>query len=66
MLNKAAGKTVSGIESRQAAMRQCIKEMTDKGIPAFVDKRGREWSPGGVCEHGDPHHSGEHRPAGAV
>lgn len=26
-------------------MRQCIKEMTDKGIPAFVDKRGREWSP---------------------
>ena len=44
-LNKAAGKTVSGIESRQAAMRQCIKEMTDKGIPAFVDKRGREWSP---------------------
>lgn len=45
VLNKAAGKTVSGIESRQAAMRQCIKEMTDKGIPAFVDKRGREWSP---------------------
>ena len=45
MLNKAAGKTVSGIESRQAAMRQCIKELSDKGIPAFVDKRGREWSP---------------------
>lgn len=45
VLNKATGKTVSGIESRQAAMRQCIKEMTDKGIPAFVDKRGREWSP---------------------
>lgn len=45
VLNKAAGKTVSGIESRQAAMRQCIKEMTDKGIPAFADKRGREWSP---------------------
>lgn len=45
VLNKAAGKTVSGIESRQAAMRQCIKELSDKGIPAFVDKRGREWSP---------------------
>lgn len=45
MLNKAAGKVVTGAESRQAAMRQCIKEMTDKGIPAFVDKRGREWSP---------------------
>lgn len=45
MLNKATGKVVTGIESRQAAMRQCIKEMSEKGIPAFVDKRGREWSP---------------------
>lgn len=44
-LNKAAGKAVTGIESRQAAMRKCIKELSDKGIPAFVDKRGREWSP---------------------
>lgn len=45
MLNKATGKVVTGAESRQAAMRQCIKEMTDKGIPAFVDSAGREWSP---------------------
>lgn len=45
MLNKATGKAVTGAESRQAAMRQCIKEMSEKGIPAFVDKRGREWSP---------------------
>ena len=44
-LGKAAGKAVTGAESRQAAMRQCIKEMSEKGIPAFVDKRGREWSP---------------------
>lgn len=44
-LNKAAGKVVTGAESRQAAMRQCIKEMAEKGIPAFVDKSGREWSP---------------------
>ena len=45
MLNKAAGKAVTGAESRQAAMRQCIKDMSEKGIPAFVDKLGREWSP---------------------
>lgn len=45
MLNKAAGKAVTGAESRQAAMRQCVKEMSEKGIPAFVDKLGREWSP---------------------
>lgn len=44
-LNKAAGKVVTGVESRQAAMRQCIGEMTEKGIPAFTDKLGREWSP---------------------
>ncbi len=45
MLNKATGKAVTGIESRQAALRQCIHEMMEKGIPCFTDKRGREWSP---------------------
>ena len=44
-LNKAAGKVVTGIEARQSAMRECIDEMTQKGIPAFVDKNGRNWSP---------------------
>lgn len=45
ILNKATGKAVTGIESRTSALSQCIKEMTDKGIPAFTDKLGREWSP---------------------
>lgn len=45
ILNKSVGKVITGVESRQTAMRQCIKEMTDKGIPAFVDAAGREWSP---------------------
>lgn len=31
--------------SRQETIRNCIKEFSQKGIPAFVDKRGREWSP---------------------
>lgn len=44
-LNKAAGKVVTGIEARQSAMRECIGEMTQKGIPAFVDKNGRNWTP---------------------
>lgn len=44
-LNKAAGKVVTGIEARQSAMRDCIGEMTQKGIPAFVDKKGRNWTP---------------------
>ncbi|MBE6847795.1 MAG: hypothetical protein E7503_06665 [Ruminococcus sp.] len=45
MLNKAAGSMVTGGESRQAALRRCIHQMTEKGIPAFVDKLGREWTP---------------------
>ena len=44
-LNKAAGKTVTGTESLTAAVSQCLKEMADKGIPAFVDRAGREWTP---------------------
>ena len=36
-------KTVS--ESRTKAVRTTIHEMAEKGIPAFVDKSGREWSP---------------------
>lgn len=44
-LNKAAGKTVTGTESLTAACSKCLKEMAQKGIPAFVDKAGREWSP---------------------
>ena len=30
---------------RQQAIRDTIKEFNEKGIPAFVDKRGREWTP---------------------
>lgn len=45
ILNKNATAAVIGAESRQQAMRRCIREFNDKGIPAFVDKRGREWTP---------------------
>lgn len=44
-LNVHATAATIGAESRQQAMRACIKEFVDKGIPAFVDKRGREWTP---------------------
>ena len=36
---------VTGAESRQQAVRNCIREFSRNGIPAFVDKAGREWSP---------------------
>lgn len=45
ILNSGAGGVVSGVEARQQAARRCIRQLNDKGIPAFVDKRGREWTP---------------------
>ena len=45
ILNKNATAATVGAESRQQAMRKCIQEFNEKGIPAFVDKRGREWTP---------------------
>ena len=43
-LGKHATATTIGAESRQQAVRKCIQEFNDKGIPAFVDKAGREWT----------------------
>lgn len=45
ILNSNTAAVVSGAESRTKAVRTTINEMAQKGIPAFVDKSGREWSP---------------------
>lgn len=45
IMGKGAAKAVSGQMSLQEATRKIIRELAQKGIPAFVDKRGREWSP---------------------
>lgn len=45
ILNKHGSSVVAGVESRHQAMRKCLREFNEKGIPAFVDKRGREWTP---------------------
>lgn len=45
ILGKHATAQIIGAESRQQAIRDTIKEFNEKGIPAFVDKRGREWTP---------------------
>lgn len=45
MLNKAAGKTVTGTEAMTSAVSKCLKEMAEKGLPGFIDKKGREWTP---------------------
>lgn len=45
ILGRSATAVVIGAESRQQALRKCIQEFNRKGIPAFVDRRGREWTP---------------------
>lgn len=44
-LGNYAAAVTQGVESRQQAVRKCIREFNNKGIPAFVDKKGREWTP---------------------
>lgn len=44
-LNSNTAAVVSGTTARTKAVRDTIHEMAQKGIPAFVDKLGREWSP---------------------
>ena len=45
VMNKGAVGVVTGAQSRQEALRKTIHEFNEKGIPAFVDSRGREWTP---------------------
>lgn len=44
-LNQNVSAAIIGGQSRAQVVRQCIREFNAKGIPAFVDKRGREWTP---------------------
>lgn len=45
ILGKHATASIIGAESRQQALRKCIEAFNRRGIPAFVDKAGREWTP---------------------
>lgn len=45
VLNRHGESVTAGVEARQQAVRKCILEFNEKGIPAFVDKRGRNWTP---------------------
>lgn len=44
-LDKHATASIIGAESRAQALKKCIQAFNEKGIPAFVDKNGREWTP---------------------
>lgn len=45
ILNSNTAAVISGSTAHTKAVRDTIHEMAQKGIPAFVDRAGREWSP---------------------
>lgn len=45
ILNNNAAAVVTGVESRQQAMKTTIRKFNEQGITGFVDKRGRNWTP---------------------
>ena len=45
VMGKSSAKVVMGHMSLQEATRKTIRELARKGIPAFTDNLGREWSP---------------------
>lgn len=45
ILNRNATSAIIGGQSRAQVLRRCIQDFNKAGIPAFVDKRGREWTP---------------------
>ena len=45
VMGKSSAKVVMGHMSLQEATRKTIRELARKGIPAFTDKLGRDWSP---------------------
>lgn len=47
ILNNSALDLVTGQSSYQEVVAQAIRQLSDSGINAYVDKAGREWSPEG-------------------
>lgn len=45
ILNIAAGKAITGTESRSQALRQALMDVQKEGITGFYDRAGRKWSP---------------------
>lgn len=45
ILNNNAAAVVTGVESRQQALKTTIRKFNEQGITGFVDKRGRNWTP---------------------
>lgn len=44
IVNKTVGVVLSGAATAREAIRAGVRELAEKGIPALVDKAGRQWS----------------------
>lgn len=44
ILNKTVGKVLAGTVTPQAALREAAGAWAEKGIPALIDKAGKQWS----------------------
>lgn len=45
ILNSETGKVISGVSSRQEALKRAIKRMAANGLTGFVDRGGHNWTP---------------------
>ena len=44
IINQTVGKVLSGVSTPQEALRETAAKWAEKGVPALIDKRGRQWS----------------------
>lgn len=45
ILNSATGEVLTGVSTRQEALKWAIKRMADNGFTGFVDRGGHNWTP---------------------
>lgn len=45
ILNSATGEVLTGVSTRQEALKRAIKHMADNGLTGFVDRGGHNWTP---------------------
>lgn len=45
VLNSETGKVITGVSSRQEALKRAIKRLADNGLTGFVDRGGHNWTP---------------------
>ena len=45
ILNSATGEVLTGVSTRQEALKRAIKRMADNGLTGFVDRGGHNWTP---------------------